>query len=154
MLVRTRELLRNQKQSHISIRFIDIQPRWKIWYRQNSIRFGFGVWFKFVIFSSYYVSTSAIMKTRYDAFQATCDPTKSRTYCFWKIWIHPKFFRKCALVSFFFDCLWIHYSIITSYQVYQIWRSFWYMHRWCSKTYHIVGWPRCRRQNICAISYT
>ena len=26
------------------------------------------------------------------------------------------------------------------------------MHRWCPKAYHVASWPRCRRQDACAIS--
>ena len=35
------KLLRSQKQSHISIKPINTQPRWEAWYRQNSIWFEF-----------------------------------------------------------------------------------------------------------------
>ena len=29
------------------------------------------------------------------------DAAKPRTCCFWTIWVHPKSFRKCALIPFF-----------------------------------------------------
>ena len=40
-LTRSRKLLRNQKQNHILIKSINIQSLWKIWYRQDNIRFNF-----------------------------------------------------------------------------------------------------------------